>query len=195
VVTGGSGDLGAAVLPRLVRDYRCVAPYRSEAARAKLPDRVVALPDLSRLEGPVFALVHLAGGFAAGSSVEQFQMMIETNLMSAVHAVNAVLPHIEDRGRIVTVSSAVSLTRPSGLAAYTASKAALNAYVETLAKDLKDRSITVNALLPTNLDSPANQKDMPAERLVKRSNVAEMIALLLSDQATNISGQLIGMSA
>ena len=90
-------------------------------------------------------------------------------------------------------SSAASLAKPSGLAAYTAAKAALNAYVETLAKDLKDKAVTVNALLPTTLDTGG--KTSTTERLVKRENVAEMIALLLSEQASNVSGQLIAMSA
>ena len=96
-------------------------------------------------------------------------------------------------GRIIAISSAASLAKPAGLAAYTAAKAALNAYVETMSKDLKDRAVTVNALLPTTLDTGG--KRSTTERLVKRENVAEMIALLLSDQASNVSGQLIDMSA
>ena len=144
---------------------------------------------------PIYALVNLAGGFAGGSSPEQFEKMLDTNLMSAVRALAATLPHIENGGRIVVISAAAAITKPAGLAAYNASKAALNAVVETLAKDLKDRSITVNALLPTALDTPVMRKEMPPERLVKRTNVAEMIALLLSPQAAAVTGQLIGMSA
>ncbi|HEU4521055.1 MAG TPA: SDR family oxidoreductase, partial [Thermoanaerobaculia bacterium] len=101
----------------------------------------------------------------------------------------------ENGGRIIAISSAASLSRPAGLAAYNASKAALNAYIETLAKDLKGRAITANVLVPTSLDTDANRKEMPEQRLVKRTNVAEMIALLLSDQASAVTGQLIGMSA
>lgn len=185
-------------MPRLAIDFRCIALARSSESRAKLQgNHVVPVPALDGLGefSPIYGLVLLAGGFAAGSSVDRFEHMIDTNLMSAVRAIEAVLPHMENGARIVAISSAASLTRPPGLAAYSASKSALNSVVETLSRDLKKRAITVNALLPTNLDTPANQKEMPAERLVKRSNVAEMIALLLSDQAANISGQLIGMSA
>lgn len=198
LVTGGSGDLGQIVVPRLARDYRIIAPYRSESARQKLQhDDVVPVDSLNAVgsHAPLYALVHLAGGFMTGDSVERFQQLLDMNLLSTVHAVQAALPHFMNGGRIIAISAAASLTRPAGLGAYNASKAALNAYIETLAKDLKTRQITANALVPTTLDSPANQKDMPEQRLVKRANVAEMIALLLSDQAATITGQLIGMSA
>ncbi|HUP44895.1 MAG TPA: SDR family NAD(P)-dependent oxidoreductase [Thermoanaerobaculia bacterium] len=198
VVTGGSGELGAVVLPRLTREFRCIAAYRSDASRRKLEENdVVAIPDLAAAAefAPLYALVHLAGSFQAGNSVERFERMIEDNLLAAARAAEAVLPHLEDGGRIIAISSAASLTRPAGLAAYSASKAALNSYVETLAKDLKSRAITVNALLPTMLDTDVNRKENPSERLVKRTNVAEMIVLLLSEQAATVSGQLIGMSA
>ena len=195
VITGGTGDLGSVVVPRLATEFRCVVPYRKTPPPAM--NNVVPLPSLDSIADlkPIYALVNLAGGFGAGSSPEQFEKMLDANLMSAVRALAATLPHIENGGRIVMISSASSLTRPAGLAAYNASKAALNAVVETLARDLKDRSITVNALLPTALDTPSMRKEMPPERLVKRSNVAEMVALLLSEQAAAVTGQLIGMSA
>ncbi len=132
-------------------------------------------------------------GFGLGGTVTDFQKLFEMNVLAAATTINLALPHLRDGGRIVAISSAVSLTRPAGLAAYAASKAALNAYIETLAKELKDRHITANALLPTTLDSSSAPKS--AERLVKRENVAEMVALLLSEQGSNITGQLIGMSA
>ncbi|HEU4521258.1 MAG TPA: NAD-dependent epimerase/dehydratase family protein, partial [Thermoanaerobaculia bacterium] len=94
IVTGGSGDLGAVVLPRLARDFHCIAPYRSETSRATLQlDNVTPVPDLTslRTSAPIYALVHLAGGYRDGDSVERFEQMIETNLMTAVRAVQAVL--------------------------------------------------------------------------------------------------------
>lgn len=195
VITGGTGDLGSVVVPRLSLQYRCIVPYGRRQPPAG--DQVIGVPSLDAIaiHAPLYALVHLAGGYTGGASVESFEQMLEANLMSAVRAVEAVLPQIENGGRIVAISAEASLTHPAGLAAYNSSKAALNAFIETLAKDLKGRSITVNALLPAALDTPTMREKMPAERLVKRSNVAEMIALLLSDQAAAVTGQLFGMSA
>lgn len=187
VITGGTGDLGTVVVPRLLADYRCIVPYRTEESFRKLAMHA-NLVGVQRLQdvvnhAPLYGLVHLAGGFAEGSSPDDFAKMLEVNLMSAVLAVNAVRPHLQNGGRIVAISSAASLTKAPKLAAYSASKTALNAFVETLAKELRDRSITVNALLPATLDTEA-----------KRATVAESIALLLSDQASGITGQLIGMT-
>lgn len=203
VVTGGTGELGSVVVPRLLKEYRCAVPYRHEDGFKRLAASLSgsnALTGLARLEdvktvAPVYGLVHLAGGFATGSTPDVFSQMLETNLMSAVRAIDAVRPHLSKGGRIVVISAAVTLSKPAGLAAYTSSKAALNVFVETLARDLDAQDITANALLPSTLDTIENQKRNPPDKLVKRENVAEMIALLLSDRASNVNGQLIAMTA
>lgn len=203
VVTGGTGELGSVVVPRLLKEYRCAVLYRDEQTFKQLAASVnesKALTGLARLEdvknvAPVYGLVHLAGGFATGSTVDDFSQMLETNLLSAVRAIDAVRPLLSKGGRIVVISSAITLSKPAGLAAYTASKAALNVFVETLAKDLDAQDITANALLPSTLDTIENQKRNPPDKLVRRENVAEMIALLLSDRASNVNGQLIAMTA
>lgn len=201
MITGGTGDLGAIVVPRLLRDYRCGVLYRSEASLQRLQsaagesEHLTPLASLDQVAtlAPIYGVVHLAGGFAMGSTPDDYRRMFETNVMPAVEAIHAALPHMTEGGRIVAISSAASMAKPSGMSAYTASKAALNSIVETLSKELKDRRITANALLPTALDTPSQKPS--STRLVKRENVAEMIVLLLSEQGSNISGQLIGMSA
>jgi NAD(P)-dependent dehydrogenase (short-subunit alcohol dehydrogenase family) len=200
LITGGTGGLGHAVVARLARDYRCAVLYRSAASWERLLKSVPAAAGIASIDelprfAPVYGLVHLAGGFDAGSSVGQFRSMFETNLLSAVSAVSAVEPHLADGGRIVAISSAATATHPSGLAAYTASKAALNAYISTLAHELADRRITANALLPTALATPAMRANAADDQLVPLERVADWIAFLLSDSGAGVSGQLITLSA
>jgi NAD(P)-dependent dehydrogenase (short-subunit alcohol dehydrogenase family) len=162
LVTGATGDLGAVVLPRLLQDYRCVALYRSEESWRRLAKHpnLVGIPKLDdvRSHAPIFALVNLAGGFRAGSSPEDFAAMFETNVMPTVQAVQAARPHFEESGRVIAISSMASLTKPKGLAAYSASKAALNAFIETLAKEMP-----AHVLLPETIDTDEKREKIAGE--------------------------------
>jgi len=177
LITGGTGGLGSVVVPRLERDHRCILLKRDPVVRTE--------------DAPIHALVMLAGGFAAGNA---WQDMIEANVMSAARALDAALPHLADGGRIVAISSAATMSHPAGLAAYTASKSAVNAIVKTLANELAPRRITANALMPTALDTPAMRESMPRDQLVPLERVAEWIAFLLSDKGDGVTGQLITLS-
>ena len=164
-------------MSRLSHDYRCVAVGRGEQPPA----------------GNVYGAVLLAGAFTMGSTVEQFTQMLDANLMSAVRIIEPLRSRIEEGGRIVAISSAASLTKPGGMGAYVASKAALNVYLEALAKELQPRKITVNALLPTALDTPAMRKSMPREQLVPLDRVTETILFLLRPEAQSVTAQLIAL--
>ncbi|HSP17492.1 MAG TPA: SDR family NAD(P)-dependent oxidoreductase [Thermoanaerobaculia bacterium] len=194
VVTGGTGGLGIAVVTRLARDYRCTVLYHGDQGWQALR-RIVEVDgikadlsnesDVQRALGQVrdlYAVVHLVGGFDADANA--WSKMMSINFTTAVNVLGAALPGIEDGGRIVAISSYVSLTKPAGLGAYVASKSALNALIQTLAIESKKRRIGVNALLPDDLGT--------AEM---RERVAEVIAFLLSDAASNITGALIPMLA
>ena len=181
LITGATGGLGQAVVARLSRDYQCIPLGRSENP-------------LNAVSKPLYGAVLIAGAFAMGSTLENFDAMLDANLLSAVRAIEPVRSQLEDGGRIVAISSAASLTKPAGMAAYVASKAALNGYLESLANELRARRITVNALLPTALDTPAMRSSMPPERLVPLDRVSETIAFLLSETAQSVTGQLIVLS-
>ena len=137
--------------------------------------------------GEVFGVVHLVGGFAAGNDAAVWSQMIALNVMTAATVTRIAASHLVDGGRIVAISSQATLRKPPGLAAYVATKSALNALIEVLAAELKDRRITVNALLPDTLG--ASGKDV-----VPTSRVADAIAWLLSDEAANVTGALIPLS-
>jgi NAD(P)-dependent dehydrogenase (short-subunit alcohol dehydrogenase family) len=81
------------------------------------------------------------------------------------------------------------------MAAYVASKSALNAYIEVLANELRPRRITANAIAPSALATPAMLQTMAPELLVPLERVGETIAFLLSDSAASITGQVLELTA
>lgn len=200
VITGGTGGLGTTVVERLSRDYRCIVLYRSsppsnvEGVRADLADEASVRAAFAQI-GELYALVHLAGGFAAGAiastSLQTWNEMLSLNATAAFLAFREALPRLTKPGRIVAVSSISSIDRAGGVAAYTVSKSALNTLVETAALEHRGTGITVNAILPESMATPAMLAGMDASKLVPLDRVAETIAFLLADAAASISGALI----
>ena len=85
----------------------------------------------------------------------------------------------------------------AGMGAYTASKSGVLKLTEALAEELKDHGITVNAILPSTIDTPANRADMPNAdftRWVAPRDIANVIVFLLTDQARAVTGALIPVS-
>jgi NAD(P)-dependent dehydrogenase (short-subunit alcohol dehydrogenase family) len=220
LITGGTGGLGHAVVRRLLGDYTCYVLYRSAdswqalISEIGIADRLhglqVDLTDADAVHeivevmrhqwGPVYGLVHLAGGFEMGAvadtSPETWNNLLSLNLTSAFTVIRAVLPQLRERGsgRIVTIGSSAVAARPAGIAAYTVSKAGLNALTEVVAHELKGTGITANILLPGSLDTPAMRQHMSSEQLVSLDRVAETIAFLLSDAAASITGASIPLT-
>ena len=200
VITGGTGLLGTAVVSRLSRQYRCVVLYHGQEGWQALrrvvdvegiPADLANEADVTRAFekcGEIHGVVHLVGGFAPGDAPETWSKMLALNLMTAVTVTRAGSPHLANRGRIIAVSSQATLEKPAGLSAYIASKSALNALIQVLAVELKERQITANALLPGALGKAGEPGKVPIER------VAGTIAWLLSDEAANVTGALLPMS-
>jgi len=200
LVTGGTGGLGTTVVARLARDYRCIVLYRGtppkdvEGIHADLSDEASVRAAFEQA-GEFYALVHLAGGFAPGevasTPTETWTQMLSLNTTAAFLAIRESLPRLTKPGRIVAVSSLSSIKRDKGVAAYTVSKAALNALIELTAAEQRGSGITVNAILPDSMATPAMLESMEASKLVPLDRVAETIAFLLSDEAASISGALL----
>jgi NAD(P)-dependent dehydrogenase (short-subunit alcohol dehydrogenase family) len=216
IVTGGTGGLGTAVVERLSQKYRCVLLQRNVGRALARPDGLKpvlhvdltdeqsvhdAIADATERFGAPYGLLHMAGGYDGGAvsetSSEVWNRMIDLNLTSAFLVVRETLALMrrDEPGRIIAISSEATLTKFAGAAAYVVSKSALNTLVELTAAELAGSAITVNALLPTTLDTPASRAAMPDARRVPLERVADAIEFLLSEAAANFNGALIPLRA
>jgi NAD(P)-dependent dehydrogenase (short-subunit alcohol dehydrogenase family) len=126
---------------------------------------------LSRL-GRLDILAHLVGGFSGGKTIAgtddaTFQRMFDLNLNSAFNIMRASIPPMRraSKGRIIAIGSRAAEEPGPKVGAYSASKAALVSLVRTIALENKDAGITANILLPGTMDTPANRRAMPNERI------------------------------
>ena len=117
------------------------------------------------------------------------------NLLTALNASQAALPHLEKStaARIVNIGAMGALQAGSGMGPYAASKAGVHRLTEALAAEHKGK-ITVNAVLPSTIDTAANRADMPKSdfsKWVRPQELAEVILFLVSDAASAVTGALI----
>lgn len=216
VVTGADGALGQAVaatlgaygaklalitragaaprtLPAGARHYGGIDLALEPAARS-------AVEQIARDAGRIDGLINVAGGFRweklNEATIDSWDAMYKLNLRTAVVSCQAALPYLlrSASGRIVNVGAMGAQKASAGMGPYAASKAGVAQLTEALADELKDRGITVNAILPSTLDTPKNRAEMPQadfKRWVTLSEAAEVIAFLVSDHASAVTGALI----
>ena len=150
--------------------------------------------------GRLDALVNVAGGFLwekiEGGDPLSWQRMFAVNLTTTVNAARAALPYLLESGagRIVNVGALAAIKAGAGMGPYAASKAGVHRFTESLADELKGRGVTVNAVLPSTIDTPANRADMPDadfSRWVAPGDLAAAILFLASPEAGAITGALL----
>lgn len=148
-------------------------------------------------------LVHCAGGFrfahADAIRDQDLDFLFDTNLRSAFFLVRETLPRMKKNGfgRVILISSKATLDAPSGMGAYAASKAGLNALVSSVAHEVRSFDININAVLPSVIDTAANRKDMPQSDFsawVKPEALADIIWSLTAPWGRPINGALIPVS-
>jgi NAD(P)-dependent dehydrogenase (short-subunit alcohol dehydrogenase family) len=217
VITGGAGALGTAVVEALVAaGALCHVPCLddAEARRFRLREHKqvtvtvsgsladeAAIARLYQDIGPLWASIHIAGGFAAAplrdTGAAALRQQIDMNFASCALCCRAAVTAMADRGgRIVNVAARAALEWRSGagMTAYTASKAAVAAFTVALAEEVAKDGILVNAVAPSIMDTAANRQAMPkADHALwpKVEEVAATIVFLASPENRVTRGAVV----
>lgn len=214
VITGASGALGKVVADAAIaRGARVACIDRTAADGDATTSRInlgdVDLSDAARAMkaidaaashfGRLGVLINIAGAFAfetvADGDPSTWQRLYAINVATALNASRAAIPHLlaSGAGRIINIGAMAALQAGAGMGAYAASKAGVHRLTEALAAELKGK-VTVNAVLPTIIDTPANRKDMPKADFatwVTADELANVILFLASDAASAVTGALV----
>jgi 3-oxoacyl-[acyl-carrier protein] reductase len=233
IVTGGGRGIGRAVAVRLANEGADVAiSYRSndetaesaaEEVRAagvrceifkgdvaSAGDVEALIKGVTEVFGRIDILVNNAGltrdNLMMRMKEEEFDDVIGTNLKGTYLCTKAVLrPMIRARwGRIVNVSSVVGLVGNAGQANYAASKAGINGFTKSVAREVAQRGITANVVAPGYVETeltgslPEKVKDqirdqVPAGRFGDAEEVAEVVAFLAGEGAGYVTGQTVAV--
>jgi NAD(P)-dependent dehydrogenase (short-subunit alcohol dehydrogenase family) len=214
VITGALGALGRSVAEMaLARGARVAGVDHAQAQLPATDDRIelggVDLSDALQAKAAIDAvaahfgrldvLINVAGGFAFEATADgdgsAWQRMHQLNVLTALNASRAAIPHLtrSNAGRIVNVGAIGALQAAAGMGPYAASKAGVHRLTEALAAEWKGK-ITVNAVLPSTIDTAANRASMPKAdfgKWVTPQELAEVILFLASEAASGVTGALI----
>jgi 3-oxoacyl-[acyl-carrier protein] reductase len=229
IVTGSSRGIGRAIAIRLGKDgANVIVTYTGNQAKANEVVKVIessgskaisVQADMSKPEdikhlfnttanhfGQLHILVNNAGTFVMKPVVEitleEFDKLIAVNVRGVFLALKEAVQRIEDGGRIINLSSVITTQSSANSSLYAASKAAVEQFTRSIAKELGARAITVNAVAPgaTETDMmPDMVREMAPKmtalgRLGQPEDIADVVAFLASDEARWITGQIIGVN-
>ena len=232
LVTGGSRGIGTAIVKRLAAEgANIIFTYVNAAEKAMAlvgevesygikvtaikadtgnTDDIDSLVAAAAAMGNIDILVNNAGVFKTGAiddssaDLEAFKNQWEVNTHGVVHMVRALLPIMNDGGRIINLGSTGATRSPyPGIGDYGATKAAMAAYSRSWARELGQRNITVNIIQPGLIDTDMNPSDGPfsAEMLKavalgrygEAKDIAAAVAFLASDDAQYITGSTLNV--
>ncbi|MBT2302955.1 SDR family NAD(P)-dependent oxidoreductase [Variovorax paradoxus] len=225
VVTGAAGALGRAVVQHFLDQGARVAllDHRMEHLTDAFPgldnsQHLLLQADVTSASAmaetatqilaafkQVDALIHIAGGFEMGEPVHAlsraaWDRMMNLNAWSFVAVSQALVPSMIERkaGSVIAVSAKTAARGAAGMAAYIASKSALQRLVEAAAAELAPHGIQVNSIAPSVLDTPANRQAMPdakPDNWVSTAVAAQTIGFLASPAAAALHGQHLTLDA
>ncbi len=227
LVTGASRGIGAAIAAKLVSDgHLVIGTATTEAGAARITEALgssgaghvldvrslesaeVLLQLVAERYGPPLVLVNNAGitqdNILMRMKDAEWSQVIDTNLGSIYRLSKAVLRAMTKArwGRIVNVSSVVGSMGNAGQTNYAASKAGMEGFSRSLAREIGSRSITVNCVAPGFIDTDMTRElpdaqrarlldQIPLGRLGDASEVAAVVAFLVSESAGYVTGETI----
>lgn len=220
IVTGGAGALGEAVVAWFtsrgakvaVLDYSddlLSAAYPKPSAQhiylaCDLTDRDSTSEAVGRVVrefGRVDVLANIAGGFMMGEPVhgtsdKTWDFLFDLNTRSVLNTAAAVIPIMLENGsgKVVNVAARAGMAGAAAMGPYTASKAAVMRLTESMALELREQNINVNAVMPSLIDTPRNREDMPDadySKWVLPADIAEVIGYLSSSAAKAVHGACV----
>jgi NAD(P)-dependent dehydrogenase (short-subunit alcohol dehydrogenase family) len=234
VITGGASGIGLTTAEFFLREGAKVLiadlhPERIEKAAASLRalggevrgaagdvrderDAGRIMAEAEKIFGTVDFLVNSAGIGGAMNPLEkaareEWQPILEVNLIGTINCCKAVIPVLKGRGdgRIVNLASEAGVSGERGLEVYAASKGGVIAFTKSLAKDLGRFGVTVNAVSPAFVHSPMTAflnpelekkwlRAYPLKRLGETRDVASMIVFLCSPRCSWITGQTLSIN-
>jgi 3-oxoacyl-[acyl-carrier protein] reductase len=233
LISGGTRGVGLAVARKLAKDgFAVYAIGRKEsqaldAAIAEFPSgqlnfvpfdllNVDVIPDLIRemkvAHGPFYGLVNNAAlgteGLLSNMHNSDIEKLVKLNTVSPIVLTKYVMRGMMTvgAGRIVNISSIIGFTGYSGLSVYGATKASMQGFTRSLAREVGRMGITVNAVAPGFMETEMTQSMTQAQRdkiagraalkrLVDVEDVANAVSFLMSDAARNITGTVMTVDA
>jgi 3-oxoacyl-[acyl-carrier protein] reductase len=227
VITGGTQGLGAQIAEQFRREgcrIVCASRGSDEKSRPGEQDQVIhrkvdvrnaqSVRELMAAArdhfGRLDVLVANAGvsrpGFVETAAAADWADVVETNLLGTFNSVQAAIPHLTEAGggRIITLSSALSTRIAPGSSAYSATKAAIEAFTRITAVELASRSITVNCLCPGLIDAgmgrqlsanttiwPQYERRLAMGRMGRADEVARAAVFLAGPDSSYVNGHVL----
>ena len=203
VVTGGTGALGQALVPVLLRrNFKLAVTYLVPEEARTLEKRLDVDEDqmlLRRVDctdaeavsrfmketvetfGHINVVCALVGKWAGGRDVGEtddvrFDGMLDINLRSTFYAVRAAIPYLLEAewGRVIAMGSRAATDTPAGQAAFNVAKAGVVALIKSLANELDDTNVTANVILPAVIDTEDTRASLPYADYVRWPKPAEI---------------------
>ena len=210
LITGAAGALGrevTAVAESLGAKTVLVDLAFPEGFREDSEKHIVNLSDAAAVNAvlgnlnDIDAVFNIAGGFNMGPTVyettsEDWDGLFTLNVKTAKHVIDVMVPKMIARGKgaVVNVGAYGALTGQANMSAYCGSKGVVMKMTESLADEVRDKGVNVNAVLPTIIDTPANRAAMPDadfEQWVAPADLGRVMCFLASDAAKAIHGALL----